>query len=243
MSSRAPQIVVVPAGDFVAMASDNIAQAIAAVLARRPRCRLALAGGSTPRPVYEALAGRDDIAWSRVDIFFGDERAVGPDNPASNYRMVATALLDAIEDVASVARIEGERPPEEAAQHYAKALGSQALDIVLLGMGGDGHTASLFPDDAASARTDTDVVVTCSPVPPTTRISLSRRALNAAQLAIVLVVGPGKAERVAQVYKEVASATPHLPLSHIAPDPGRLVWLLDAEAARKLEQPNEPNLL
>lgn len=235
-----PRVIATASDDFVAAAADLIAERIQR--AAGPRCRLVLAGGGTPRPVYEALAKRSDLDWSRVDFLWGDERAVGPDDAKSNYRMAKEALLDPIGAVdGQVFRIEGERAAAEAAAAYASTVQGLQLDLVLLGMGGDGHTASMFPGDPPSRDEASDVVVTTSPVPPTTRISMSLRALNAAAHVVFLVTGAGKAARLAEVWRQRDTADPVLPAAMINPSPGELVWMLDHAAAAQLPIANPAN--
>lgn len=236
-----PTVLVSPEDRFVSAAADAIATRIASVIEARGRCRLVLAGGGTPRPIYEALACREQLAWSEVDFFWGDERAVGPDHEQSNYRMAREVLLEplGVSD-AHVFRIEGERPAAEACDAYVATLGDSPLDVVLLGMGGDGHTASLFPGDPASVEMTASVVVTNSPKPPAVRISLSLPTLNAAKHVIVLVAGSGKADRLAQVWRELANGPRQLPVARVRPTDGELLWLLDDAAAAALPQQVNP---
>ena len=213
-----------------------LVRAVAAVDA--PAVRLALSGGSTPRALYERLAQsphRDDMPWDRLAVYWGDERGVGPDDEASNYRMAREALLDHV-PVGALHRIEGER--EDAAARYearlrdAAADGQPPLHVVLLGMGKDGHTASLFPD-TPDLDTDAWVVETTSPAPPARRISLTLAAINAASVVAVLVSGTSKAERLAEVWAERAAGDARLPISRVTPA-GRMVWLMDEDAAARL---------
>jgi 6-phosphogluconolactonase len=223
---------------FVDETTDAIARAIRASIEARGACRIALAGGGTPQPIYAALARRGDIDWTAVEFFFGDERAVGPSDPASNYRMAHDALLGPIDaQEGQVFRILGEQEPEAAATDYEARLGSAPLDLVLLGMGGDGHTASLFPGDAGLDVTDRRVTVATSPVEPRTRISLTFRAIDEARLAILLVRGASKAARLAQVWAEIDSGSPTLPAARITP--GVLRWHVDAPAATALPKKDD----
>lgn len=234
MTERSLPNVRVSAPDrFVEEAADGIAGAIRDSVAARGVCRLALAGGGTPKPIYAALAGRSDVDWSAVRFFFGDERAVGPSDPSSNYRMVSTTLLEPIAaSEEQVFRIHGEGDPEQAAADYDARLGAEPLDLVLLGMGGDGHTASLFPGDPGVDVTDRHVVVTTSPVAPSTRISLTLAAIDAARCVVLLVSGAGKAERLAEVWRQVVADDPVLPAARVSTE--RLHWHLDAPAASAL---------
>ncbi len=202
--------------------------------------RVALAGGSTPRRLYEKLALEQRVEWSALELFFGDERVVPPTDPASNYRMVREAWLDHVAVPAErVHRIETERGARAAAAHYREVLGDAPLDLVLLGMGTDGHTASLFPD---TPRLDeaTGVLVTRSPEPPHERISLGLDVINRAATVILLVAGANKAARLEEVYTQRSRQQPTLPAAKVRG--GRLVWLVDEDAAAGLRDrsANEP---
>ncbi len=242
---------------FVAAAAQHVATKIESTVADRGTCRLALAGGSTPRPVYEALAERTDLPWAKVEFLFGDERLVGPDDPSSNFRMVHDTLLHplGIEDD-RVARIRGEHPPLHARADYEARLGDRPLDIALLGMGGDGHTASLFPGSDGSGGSDGSdgsdgpdgpdgsdttnrVVVTTSPIAPHPRISLAYRTFAQAHHVVFLVAGEGKAARLAQVFAERTTAHPTLPAAKIRSRSGPVSWLLDHAAASALPRNKE----
>ena len=228
-----PEIRVVPTAELATRAAVWIGDAIAARIAEAGRCRIALAGGSTPKPVYAALAERTDLDWERIEVFFGDERAVSPDDPASNYRMAREVLLDPVK-APRVHRIEGERDAALAAASYAEAMGDHPLDVTLLGMGGDGHTASLFPGGQDFPEAVERVIVTQSPVPPVTRISLTLRTLNASRVVFLLVAGGGKASRLAEVFAQQRAGAPALPAASVRPSPGRLVWVVDDAAAAEL---------
>lgn len=234
-----PELRVFAPGDYAAAAADEIARAIEKVTEGGGRCRVALAGGGTPRPIYEKLAapplaGRID--WDRVEILWGDERCVPPDDPQSNYRMARQALVDHVAvPAAQVHRIEGERPPAEAARAYAEVLGEAPIDVLLLGMGGDGHTASLFPD-TPEPPADAPVVATHSPAGPRDRVSLSFSAINRSAAVFFLVAGAGKAERLAEVLGQIESGDATLPAARVQPADGRLVWILDTEAASRLPE-------
>ena len=158
---------------------------------------LALTGGSTPRRIYEILAGMD-LEWGRVSVLFGDERCVSPNDPESNYRMARETLLSRV-DPGAVLRIAGELGAEEAASLYDAAVGRlQPLDLVLLGVGEDGHCASLFPGHPALAAPGWAVAVHGAPKPPPDRVSLTLGALRNARRVIFLVTGAGKAEALRQ---------------------------------------------
>lgn len=236
------------AGALALEGARRVAVRAARVLAARSRFRLVLAGGATPRGLYEQLAaasggeGIDDASldWSRVELFFGDERVVPPDDPASNYRMVRESLLDRlVRAPAQVHRIEGELPPAAAAARYARrvgiALGSRIprFDLVLLGLGTDGHTASLFPGSPALDERARPFVPARAPVAPHDRVTVTLPALRAAGEILFLVGGVAKATALARVLRPVAGAEP-LPAARVRPASGRLTWLADEAAAVSL---------
>lgn len=212
-----------------------------AALARRGRFTWALAGGSTPRELYRRLAppaaGPD---WARVHFFWGDERCVAPEAQASNYRMARQAFLDALAPPADhVHRMAGEDEPAAAAAAYERGLrdffGAGAppvFDLVLLGMGPDGHTASLFPGTAALDERERWVVANRAP-DGSLRLTLTFPVLNAAAQVLVLVAGREKAQRLRQAV-QAGVADPPLPVQRLRPASGRLEYLADAEAAAAL---------
>ncbi len=216
-------------------AAEALAARIASCVADRKRCRLALAGGSSPRPVYERLAAAAGIDWGKVHVFWGDERSVPPDHEASNYGMAQRALLSKVAiPSGNVHRILGEKPPGEAARLYAREVGDEPMDVTLLGMGDDGHTASIFPD-TPDLDTAERVVATRSPNPPPDRVSMTLRALSDSRSVLFLVGGASKANRVAEVFDQIASGRRELPAARVAPR-GELVWLMDAAAAARLDE-------
>jgi len=226
-------------GDAAALAAgaaELVTSLMAAAIAARGRCSLALAGGSTPKALYRQLAAGSAgaIDWSRVHVYFGDERAVPPDSPSSNYRMAAEALLDQVPiPPAQIHRIAGELPAAEAAAAYAAEIAAALpLDLVLLGMGDDGHTASLFPGGAIDG--DAAVIATTSPVAPASRISLALHTINDAGAVLFLISGAGKAARLAEVWRELGGDHPTLPAACVRPGRGSLYWLVDRDAAAEL---------
>ena len=176
--------------------AEAVAEAGAAAVASSIRGgtrTLALTGGNTPRRMYEMLAGMD-LEWGRVSVLFGDERCVPPDDPESNYRMARETLLSRV-DPGAVLRIPAELGAEDAASLYDAAVGRlQPLDLVLLGVGEDGHCASLFPGHPALAAPGWAVAVHGAPKPPPDRVSLTLGALRNARRVIFLATGEGKAE-------------------------------------------------
>jgi 6-phosphogluconolactonase len=208
---------------------------------------VALAGGGTPRGVYELLATppfSEQIPWGRVHVFWGDERCVPPDDPGSNYRMARETLLDRVPlPTDNIHRVHGELDPETAAQAYAAELrdffGAQwpVFDLILLGMGDDGHTASLFPgSDALREKTRPVVGVTAQYQDrPARRVTLTPPAINAARHVMFLVVGASKANALQAVLE--GPYQPHrLPAQIVQPTDGHLVWLVDGMAAKKVQR-------
>ncbi len=200
---------------------------------------LVLAGGSTPRRLYQRLSAepwRSRIDWSSLAVYFGDERCVPPDDPASNYRMAREALLERVPiPERSIHRIAGELEPAAAAARYEGVIGrtvgeeSPRFDLVLLGMGADGHTASLFPGRAALAETERLVVATTAPVSPVDRVTLTLPVLNGARAVLFLVQGEDKAPALRAVAEaETLESTP--PAGRVRPVAGELQWLVDRSA-------------
>ena len=201
-----------------AKCARTLAELLAAALEARGEAHIALNGGSTPRPVYEqlpALLGD----WSAVHVWFGDERCVAPDDEDSNYRLASETLVAGAGIAPDrVHRMRGELGPEEGARAYAAELaehlelddaGLPVLDVVHLGLGPDGHTASLFPHHRALEVTGWATVgVSDSPKPPPERISLSLGCLNAARRRILHTVGEGKRDAVGRVLAPADPATP-----------------------------------
>lgn len=200
--------------------------------ASREVAHIALAGGTTPRRTYELLATEIDD-WSGVEVWFGDERAVGPDDPESNYRMVQETLLAGGSGPA-VHRIEGERGPEAAAAAYAELLaervptegGVPVLDLALQGLGPDGHTASLFPGNPAVDADGICVAVQGAPKPPPDRITLTVPVLRAARAIVFLATGGEKAHAVREL---LAGPNPAIPSSLLAGE--RTEVIVDRDAA------------
>lgn len=207
---------------------------------RRNACRIALAGGSTPADLYRTLAAepwRDRVPWQNLHVFWGDERCVGPDHPDSNARMARETLLDHVPiPPAQVHPIDGTLPPAEAAAEYAKVLGGVPLDVVLLGMGGDGHTASLFPGAALPGGSEAPVLATSSPFPPPDRISVSLGTINAAGRVLFLVTGGNKARGIRRVAEQLRRPVVQktLPAARVRPAAGGARWYLDAAAAAEI---------
>lgn len=212
----------------------------------RGRFLVALSGGSTPRALHQKLASdefRNQIDWENTQIFFGDERAVPSDNEYSNARMARESLLDLVPIPAgNVHLMRGDASElNDAAREYGLLLQEAgSLDLILLGMGDDGHTASLFPHSPQLQEAKHRCVAT--PVSPTEpylpRLTMTFPFLNSARNVLILVTGKSKAERIAQVLPLVKSSTRNaeeLPITNVQPTNGNLFWLLDEAAVGDLK--------
>ncbi|MCJ2543161.1 6-phosphogluconolactonase [Thermostichus vulcanus] len=234
------QLEIFPEGSaFIQRAIQIWQQLAATAIQERGRFMVALAGGSTPKKLYAALAETDGIPWQNIWLIWGDERYVPPDHPDSNYRMVRQALLERVgipaEQVLPMPTQAGD-PAQDASQYEAqlKQVFRQEssgdwpqLDLVLLGIGEDGHTASLFPGTEALQVQDRWVTVGQKDGEP--RLTLTYPVLNQATQVVFLVTGANKAP----ILKEVLTTEAHLPCQGVNPR-GRLLWLLDAAAAAQL---------
>ena len=194
---------------------------------------LALSGGSTPKRLYQAMAKSPLFDWSQLELFFGDERAVPPDHADSNYRMAKEALLGV---PARLHRMEAERGDAEGYEQLLRSRlaagsgGVPAFDLVLLGVGPDGHTASLFPGAPELDETARLVTMTQQPHLGVRRMSITLPVINAARRVWVLAAGAEKADVVARV-KGIDGP---LPIQRVRPQGGELRWWLDAAAASRL---------
>ena len=211
-------------------AAARIAEALKKAISADAKSSLALAGGTTPRAAYEALAKIPGIDWSRVSVYFGDERAVPPTHPDSNFSMAQAALFTRVPlPTANIHRIVAENPDQDAAARAYEALLPARLSVLVLGIGEDGHTASLFPGSPALNERTRRVLPVIGPKPPPQRLSITPPVIESAQLCIVIANGAGKAEPVRRALKE--------PLD-IQTTPSGLarhgLWLLDHAAAALL---------
>jgi 6-phosphogluconolactonase len=193
----ATDLVTVPSEVFVSTARDYIAGAIRKAAEGSRTISVALSGGRSPRPVYRQLAQVAEVPWERVAVYFADERAVAPQHPDSNYLLVKAELLDRIPGaVAAVHRMEAEQPDlHRAAREYEAEL-PIALDLLVLGLGEDGHTASLFPHHPAVAEARHRVVPVEGPSPQR-RMTITPPVIRAARSIIMLISGTNKAAALA----------------------------------------------
>ena len=230
--------------------AQHVVACAATAIAARGRCLLALAGGSTPRAAYTLLASVElahRIDWARVHVLWGDERCVPPDDARSNYRMAAKALLDHVPlPPANIHRIRGEDEPALAAARYEQQLRALlnddrpeapvgTLDLVLLGLGDDGHTASLFPGGAAVHETIRWVASAFADTDGLWRVTLTPVIINAARNVSFVVSGVTKAERLHEVL-EGPRRPQRVPAQAVNPTRGRLRWFVDEAAASRLHQ-------
>jgi 6-phosphogluconolactonase len=214
-----------------------------AALAARGRCSVALSGGSTPKRAYELLARsphRDRVDWPKVHIFWGDERCVPPDDPRSNARLAREALLERVPlPQAQVHPILCQTSPEQAARRYEDLLRrffagqSHSFDLVFLGLGEDGHTASLFPGAPVLAERQHWAAAVHDAPDNLDRVTLTPAVINRAALVAFLVAGSGKAGVLRDVLQGRGELH-RLPARLIRPEPGRLCWLADEAAAAGL---------
>jgi 6-phosphogluconolactonase len=227
------------ARDLSEQAAAATATTIGDAVRRHGRCFLVLSGGHTPRALYERLAStyRDQIPWSQVHAFWGDERYVAPDAAASNYRMVRESLLDRVplppRNVHPMPT--GLASPDAAARDYERTIrdevgGAPAFDLVLLGLGEEGHTASLFPHSIALDETARWVVAVSVPAEPPTRLTLTLPAITAAARIFVLVSGVAKSPALAHVL-DPASSIRDYPAAALRAAAGRVTWWVDRDAA------------
>jgi len=204
---------------------------------------VALSGGSTPKMLYAGLAEPDrqeGVNWANIHLFFGDERHVPPDHPDSNFLMVNTTLFEKVSIPAeNVHRVKTEMEPRMATFSYEDELRAffsdewPRFDLVLLGMGNDGHTASLFPKTAGLNEEQRWFIANPLPSQGGWRLTLTKHAINAARKVVVLVSGGSKAEMVSEVL--TGSYDPlHKPIQLISPTAGEMIWLLDRAAASRL---------
>jgi len=248
-----PSVRISPSPDALAAAAvERFVAAAAAAVTERGRFVVALAGGSTPERAYSLLASPENaprVDWARTFVYFGDERLVPHDDPRSNFAMAERSLLSRVplpaDNVFAVPVEIG--PPEAVAAAYAATLAREfnlppnsllpRFDLILLGLGDDGHTASLFPGKPTLEERDAWVVATPPGVlpPPVDRVTFTFPVINAARKVAFLVSGPGKSE----VLREVLEGSPSVrdrPAVGVRPAEGELVWLLDEAAAARLSR-------
>ena len=230
------------ADDLQRGAAEIIVRILDDTIAFRGVASLSLSGGSTPKAIYELLAHgefRSSVEWTKVHVFWGDERCVPPSHPESNYRMACESMLDTVRiPKSNIHRIPAEKTPDQAAESYERELksffGNTSLprfDLMLLGMGDDGHTASLFPGTSIldeHTRLVANVFVAKLKVH---RVSLTYPVINNSESILILVSGSGKAAMLRDV---IAGHPDRYPIQRVDPTHGSLLWLVDEDAASRL---------
>mgnify|MGYP001008074648 CR=1 FL=1 len=235
--SSAKQLTQAAVTCFVELAQQSIA--------KQDGFAVALSGGSTPRSIYQELAKSEHqtfLNWEKIHLFWGDERHVPPDDPESNYKMVKDALLKHIEiPKENIHRVPAEKTVHEAAYLYEAELRQffvedwPRFDLVLLGMGTDGHTASLFPRSAGLEEEKRWFIGNQVSEIRKWRLTLTKYAINAARNVIVLVQGASKANMLAEVLAGPYSPE-EKPIQLISPVNGEMIWMVDADAASSLPE-------
>ena len=222
---------------FIKLAQESIE--------KRGAFSAALSGGSTPEPLYQALGKpqySEQLEWDHIHLFFGDERPVPPGHPDSNFRMVKESLLDQIKiPDNNIHRVPAEMDVRVAAFAYEEDLRSffkgewPRFDLVLLGMGTDGHTASLFPHTAGLNEEHRWFIANLVPEKETWRLTLTKNAINNARNIVVLVSGEDKSRMLANVIEGLRRPE-EMPIQLIEPIKGEMIWLIDQDAARFLPE-------
>lgn len=217
------------------------------ILSEKGHISVALSGGSTPKSLFDYWAKnhQKDIAWNRISFFWGDERCVPPTDEQSNYKMTKEHLFDHVAaNPERIFRIHGENPPEIETKRYADVLLNELetendvplFDIVMLGMGDDGHTASIFPDEIDLWDSPEICITATHPDSGQKRVSLSGKVINAARNVAFLVTGEAKAEKVKEIIQSPECSEKKYPAALVQPLSGKLWWFLDEKAARKIRR-------
>lgn len=221
---------VVDASEIASLAAQRIADTLKAAIETSGAATLALSGGTTPRAAYEALAKISGIDWKRVDVYFGDERAVPPNHPDSNFLMAQRALFESVAlPPGNIHRILAEQPDLDAVARAYEGLLPSRFSLLILGIGEDGHTASLFPGSPALNERTRRVLPVIGPKPPPQRFSITPPVIEAAERCIMLATGAGKTDAVYRALREPldVQTTPSA-LARSA------LWIMDHAAAARL---------
>ena len=221
-------------------AAEHFARKSREAVAQKGSFTVALSGGSTPKALYELLADQygDQIPWPNIHFYWSDERHVPPDHAESNYRIANEAMLSRVPvSPANVHRIISENPAADAARDYENTIvkqigGHPRLDLILLGLGTDGHTASIFPGSEVLNETERLVAATWVEKLNTFRITMTLPLLNNGASVVFLVSGAEKA----QIVKEVLEGPEKYPAQAVKPHNGELIWMLDQDAAKDLSR-------
>lgn len=224
--------------------AKNFSNFLAEFISTRDKVYIALSGGSTPKIVFDELAVNyaNKIDWAKVHFYWGDERCVAPTDDESNYKMTVEHLFSKIEiPKENIHRIKGENDPDYEASRYSKLLKNElpknnklpSFDLVILGMGDDGHTASIFPHEIYLWDTKKYCEVAVHPETGQRRVTLSGRIINNADQVVFLVTGGNKADKVREITSREGGYK-NFPASLVDPKSGNLIWFLDESAARSI---------
>lgn len=219
------------------------------ILAEKENITIALSGGSTPKSLFDywAQLQKGTVDWNKIKFFWSDERCVSPIDDESNYKMTKEHLFNFVPvSDKNIFRIHGENVPEVEAKRYSDLLdtelasmnGIPSFDILMLGMGDDGHTASIFPHEIDLWNSTENCVAATHPINGQKRVSLTGKLINAARNVAFLVTGENKADKVAEIISHPDWAEKKYPAALVQPDSGNLLWFLDEKAARKLTGEN-----
>lgn len=211
----------------------------------QPRFNIALSGGSTPKKLFKILVEKhkDTIPWERLHFWWGDERCVSPDDEESNFKMTNDILFSQIDiPQENIHRIKGENVPKEEAKRYSEEIsenlnlrdGIPVFDLIILGMGDDGHTASIFPNQLNLLEKEQICAVAEHPETGQQRITLTGKVINNANRIFFLVTGENKAQRIAEIMNDEEDAK-LLPVYYIIPENGKLIWYIDEAASSKID--------
>lgn len=211
-----------------------------------PHINVSLSGGTTPKAVFDYWAEhcQDSIPWDRITFFWGDERCVPPENDMNNYGMARDHLFSKVPAIQSknIRRIHGENEPDEEAIRYSGILerklmqynGIPCFELIMLGLGDDGHTVSIFPNEIQKWNETETCIVTEHPITKMKRVSLSGQVVNNAQYVVFLVMGKNKAAMVKDIIKDREIYINKYPAARVDPKQGYLYWFMDADAASAL---------
>ena len=226
--------------------SHCIGELIIVELSSKPKLNIALSGGSTPKALFNYLSKNFalKIDWNKIHFFWGDERCVPPDDEQSNYKLANDFLFTRVNlPRENIYRIFGENDAEYEAERYSNIINEKvdsifnlpSFDIVILGLGEDGHTASIFPNQMEILNSDNNCMVALHPISNQKRITLTGRVINNSKKILFLVSGKSKQKVVSEILNENGNFSAY-PASYISPQNGRLTWLLDKQAAALLEK-------
>ena len=223
--------------------AEAFASEFVALVNKAEKLTVALSGGSTPKILFDLLAEKHaDLDWSKVHFYWGDERCVPPADAESNYKMTVDHLLSKIKmPKANIHRVKGENDPAAEAEDYGRQIevelptanGLPQFDLVILGIGGDGHTASIFPHEIALLDAASTCAVANHPESGQKRVTLTGNVINNARNISFLVTGSGKAEKIDEIFHKTGEWESY-PASYIKPGHGELTWFMDQSAAAKL---------